>query len=172
MTDEHSLRTGWIFSWQPYGSWEMNDYVIIHSVEAFWTVFEQHLPKPSVAFRTTTNYQRPRYLHDVERIRSFCMRREAIKELEWEDASNKGCFECNISNITSDEIDAMWETVLLLSIGETLGENVRAVRVIDRGKGKMVDTRFEIWCGEECKNVEKELETNIKNRTFTWKFFN
>ena len=165
------LATPWVFSWQPYGAWEMNDYVVISSVEAFWIVFDKHIPKPSFAFRTMDDYRRPKFANEVDRIRSLCLRRQSIAELEWEDPANKGCYTGNITNITSEKIDTVWETLLLLTIGETLEASVRAVRIIDRGKKQSVDTRFEVWCDKECITVKQELEKEF-NSLFSWTFFN
>ena len=74
-------------------------------------------------------------------MRSLCLRRNDIAALEWEDPNNKGVYRCDIDNMNKESIDELWETVCLGCIGETFGDAVNAVRIIDRGKKQTINTR-------------------------------
>jgi len=164
---EHSLRTPWRFSYQAYGPWEMTDIVIVYSVEQFWIGLE-HMPQPSLAFRVSDDYDRPKFKHGVELIRCLCLRRDSIVALEWEDVNNKGMYRCDVANIDKDRIDALWEISCLSAVGEALGENVNAVRIIDRGKKQTINTRVEIWCKDSSREMLNTLKQNLPGYVFSW----
>jgi len=164
----HPLRTSWLFSFQPYGPWQLTDIVQFESVEAFWTAYE-HMPKPSLAFRVSDHPTRSFFKHGVGRIRSLIMRRESLKTLEWDDEENNGMFVVVLNDLTGDDIDSIYETVLLLAIGEIFGDQCRAVRIIDKGgKDQSVRTHIEVWCASvQPKAIQDELE-KVVGKSITW----
>ena len=171
MSTIHKLKSGWIISYQGYGPWKLIDAFIIYSVEDFWKIYDEHLPKLSLAFRTSDDYHRNNFKHGVERIRSWTFRRETIEKLEWEDTNNKGYYICDMENLSSENIQYIWETLLLLTIGESLGDTVRAVRVLDRGKKQSISTRYEIWCSDMSELCETMLAKDLSQCSFAWKNF-
>ena len=169
----HPLRTPWLFSFQPYGPWSLTDIVQFTTVEAFWGAYE-HMPRASLAFRVTDDLTRSYFKHGVERIRSLIMRRDSMKTLEWDDEDNKGMFVVVKDNLNGETLDKLYETLLLLAIGESFGDTCRAVRVIDKGGGKdqSVRTHFEVWCAAvEPKQVQDELRKVFGDTPFSWKSF-
>ena len=76
-----------------------------------------------------------------------------------------------MDNLSSENIQNIWETLLLLTVGESLGDIVRAVRVVDRGKKQNISTRYEIWCSDLSEVCETMLAKELSQCSFTWKKF-
>ena len=168
-SEEHLLKCGWVFSIQQYGPWKLIDTVQFESVECFWKAYE-FMPKSSVAFRVSDNVTRSFFKHGVDRIRSICMRRDTIKSLEWEDPLNVGMFSFRLEDKDSRTVDDMYEQLLLLAVGETFGDGVRAIRIVDKGKKRSICTQYEIWCNGESKDVLNVL-SGIYEKKVEWTAF-
>ena len=165
----HELKSGWIFSFQQYGPWSLTDCVQFASVESFWQAYD-FMPLPSLAFRVVDDLKRSFFKHGVERIRSLCMRRDTIKTLEWEDPLNTGMYSFRLEEKEGNIVDDMYEKLLLLAIGESFGDDVRAVRIVDKGKKRTVSTQFELWCKQESEDVKNAL-SKVYNGSVAWSPF-
>ena len=100
--------------------------------------------------------------------------------MKWEDPDNNGSFTADIPNITTTQIDNIWETLLLQAIGGIeYGDTLRALRVADKGKGKgnncSVCIRLEAWCRTAEQSVQKTLNAVLQDQgvdaVFKWKPF-
>jgi hypothetical protein len=165
----HDLKTGWIFAFQQYGPWKLTDCVQFSSVETFWKAYE-FMPRPSLAFRVVNDSTRSYFKHGVERIRSLCMRRDTIKSLEWEDPLNTGMYSFRLEEKDGVGVDDMYENLLLLAIGESFGDDVCAVRIVDKGKNRSIVTQYELWCKKESDDVKTAL-SEIYNGSVKWSPF-
>ena len=85
------------------------------------------------------------------------MRRDTIKRLEWEDPLNTGMYSFRLEEKDGVVVDDMYEKLLLLAIGESLGDDLRAIRVVDKGKKRSISTQYELWCKQESDNVKNAL---------------
>ena len=128
------------------------------------------MPKPSVAFRVLDNVTRSNFKHGVDRIRSLCIRRDTIPSLEWEDPLNVGMFSFQLKEKDGFTVDDMYEKLLMLAVGETFGNDVRAIRIVDKGKKRSICTQYEIWCTKESSEVLKVLNEHYDGK-IDWTVF-
>ena len=99
--------------------------------------------------------------------------RQKVIRIKWDDEDNKGMFVVVKDNLNGETLDKLYETLLLLAIGESFGDTCRAVRVIDKGgKNGSIRTHFEIWCAAvEPSQVQDELRKVFGDTPLTWQSF-
>ena len=58
----------------------------------------------------------------------------------------------------------------MLAVGETFGDDVRAIRIVDKGKKRSICTQYEIWCTGESSEVLKVLSEHYDGKV-DWTVF-
>eukprot|EP01016_Furgasonia_blochmanni_P017354 TRINITY_DN2017_c0_g2_i2.p1 TRINITY_DN2017_c0_g2~~TRINITY_DN2017_c0_g2_i2.p1 ORF type:complete len:318 (+),score=65.23 TRINITY_DN2017_c0_g2_i2:33-956(+) len=116
-------------------------------------------------------YKKVKIQDKVEALDAVCLFRSGVHP-SWEDALNAkgGEFRINFSEMNADEIDQLWENLVILIIGETLkhGSKILGIRFGDKtsatGKNAKPLARLEIWVDfrQEDGNLKIELEGELQ----------
>tara|TARA_X000001036_G_C20572902_1_gene763414 strand:- start:583 stop:1128 length:546 start_codon:yes stop_codon:yes gene_type:complete len=119
-----------------------------NDVTTFWRIFHA-IPKPSEFFYST---KRPRGLVGGRNVVSYSLFRSHIKP-EWEDPYAIEGGEWRIRRFKNlAELDEIWETIILLVLGNSLEEpsNILGVRVVDSSHPSSNKAMYnvEIWFNE------------------------
>ena len=154
-----ALHREWIYGFMRFGPWEVIDWAAFQSVDEFWKLFEIS-PLPSQLFQTKSG-PREAFLgteENKENLRSILIYHVP---LSWNNRQSKYIYSFEMKDMEDDDMNNLWEECILKTIGETLGESVNGIRILDRSKKKDQCSKFriEIWtkCAEN--RVQEYVDT-------------
>ena len=116
--------------------------------------------------------------HQIEALSVFKKSGGRKVDPAWEDPLNASGGEFRVSDIaTPQEMDKMWNALLMALVGETLDPDsvINGVRVVDKCRGSSNTYRFEVWTSTKFasepamkKSIENELQRLLEVRTVKW----
>ncbi|CAM9874397.1 unnamed protein product [Chrysoparadoxa australica] len=151
--DNHPLQNEWCaVIWEHQmtkqsADWgdNMQQLGTVNSVESFWKYFN-NIPKPSQVMSDKTLGRRKVGGREIE---SYSVFKQGILP-KWEDPANQPGGEWQLrmrgNSISIQQVDRMWENVVLGMIGETVcaGDEICGARIVDKSRGGP-QYRLELW---------------------------
>tara|TARA_X000001036_G_C20690680_1_gene809268 strand:- start:2422 stop:2958 length:537 start_codon:yes stop_codon:yes gene_type:complete len=141
----------------------LNKVATFNDVETFWSYFHR-IPKPTDFFFST---KRNRGIVGGRSVVSYSIFRENITP-KWEDPVAYEGGEWRIRRFKNlNELDDIWETIVLLTLGNTLekANNILGVRVVDSSHPDTNKAMYnvEIWFDnmEYAEDIQQNIGDNI-----------
>ena len=163
MTDLHPLSHTWKI-WEHRNDCEnyednINSIGEFDTVELFWKYWF-HVPKPSAFFFTN---KRNRGIIGGRSVVSYSVFKKGIFP-KWEDPVASLGGEWRIRRFKNiDEVDEIWENVVLLTIGSSLemSEHILGVRVVDSSHPQTNKTMYNVEIWFDSMNYAEEIKANL-----------
>tara|TARA_B100000902_G_scaffold11843_1_gene14429 strand:- start:2705 stop:3253 length:549 start_codon:yes stop_codon:yes gene_type:complete len=163
MTDLHPLSHTWKI-WEHRNDCEnyednINSIGEFDTVELFWKYWV-HIPKPGAFFFTN---KRNRGIIGGRSVVSYSVFKKGIFP-KWEDPVASLGGEWRIRRFKNiDEVDEIWENVVLLTIGSSLemSEHILGVRVVDSSHPETNKTMYNVEIWFDSMNYAEEIKANL-----------
>eukprot|EP00924_Labyrinthula_sp_SR-Ha-C_P011099 maker-scaffold_51-snap-gene-1.67-mRNA-1 protein AED:0.05 eAED:0.05 QI:119/1/1/1/1/1/4/95/192 len=165
----HPLENTWVF-WEhtkgehsvhteaSYGS-SMHKLGEFATVEEFWR-YKNILPLPSQIFSVTNGKRKKLVDREVE---GYSLFKKGIRPA-WEDPMNKdGADLWSRKTVKPEEIDNLYEDMLLCLIGETIDpdDQICGIRLVDKSRHGRAIYKLELWYKTDNQEVRQALQENI-----------